>query len=557
MSYVVLARKYRPRTFGQMVGQEAVVRALSSALSTGRLHHAYLFTGTRGIGKTTVSRILAKSLNCTGTDGQGGVTAQPCGQCSACREIDADRYVDYVELDAASNRSIDEIRDLLERAAYKPTVGRYKVFMIDEAHQLTKDAFNALLKTLEEPPDYLKFVLATTDPEKMLPTVLSRCLQFNLRPMTPETVQEHLAQVLKAEGVPFEEEALSVLGRAARGSMRDALSLTDQALAYGQGRLEAAAVRAMIGVVDEGHAVAWLHALAARDTAAVVQAQQALKDSGQSATAALDAMAQALQSIALEQNLPGSLLDAHDEPWRALAGRWDPQEVQLLYSMLLAARPELGLAPDEHAALLMVAWRYCAFVRGPVESAPVRSAPQALVATGHRPARVDLRPALGPAAAPTPAAPAAPSSTAPPALEADAVDPVAMERWCTWISALVQSQSVNALARELGLQAQCVALHEDEQRLQLRVRSESLATEALVAKLSDALQQHTGQRWTLQVQLGEVSDSVALRETRRRERKQAQAEALIRQDPLVQDLLAQFPGAQIVPGSVRPLEPSA
>jgi DNA polymerase-3 subunit gamma/tau len=544
-----------------MVGQEAVVRALSSALSTGRLHHAYLFTGTRGIGKTTVSRILAKSLNCTGADGQGGVTAQPCGQCSACREIDADRYVDYVELDAASNRSIDEIRDLLERAAYKPTVGRYKVFMIDEAHQLTKDAFNALLKTLEEPPDYLKFVLATTDPDKMLPTVLSRCLQFNLRPMTPETVQEHLARVLQAEGVSYEEEALSVLGRAARGSMRDALSLTDQALAYGHGRLQAAGVRAMIGVVDEGHAVAWLQALAARDTAAVVQAFQALKDSGQSATAALDAMTQALQSIALEQMLPGSLLEAQDEPWRALASRWDPQEVQLLYSMLLAARPELGLAPDEHAALMMVAWRYCAFVKGPPDSMPVRSAPQAVVATGHRPARVDLRPSVADrnaqAAPPVSAAHAAPAPKAQPAPEPESADAAAMERWCVWISDLVQSQSVNALARELGLQAQCVSLDESAKRLQLWVRSDSLANDALVAKLSDALQQHTGQRWTLQVRLGEVSDSLALRETRRRERRQAQAEALMRQDPLVLDLLAQFPGAQVVPGSVRPVEPSA
>ena len=208
MSYVVLARKYRPRSFAQMVGQEHVVQALTNALTQGRLHHAYLFTGTRGIGKTTVSRILAKSLNCTGADGRGGITAEPCGVCQACTEIDADRYLDYIELDAASNRSIDEIRDLIERAAYKPGIGRYKVFMIDEAHQLTKDAFNALLKTLEEPPDYLKFVLATTDPEKMLPTVLSRCLQFNLRPMAPATVRDHLRQVLASEGVPFDDGSL-------------------------------------------------------------------------------------------------------------------------------------------------------------------------------------------------------------------------------------------------------------------------------------------------------------------------------------------------------------
>ncbi len=551
MSYVVLARKYRPRTFDQMVGQEAVVRALSSALSTGRLHHAYLFTGTRGIGKTTVSRILAKSLNCTGEDGRGGVTAQPCGRCSACREIDADRYVDYVELDAASNRSIDEVRDLLERAAYKPTVGRYKVFMIDEAHQLTKDAFNALLKTLEEPPDYLKFVLATTDPDKMLPTVLSRCLQFNLRPMAPETVQEHLAQVLQAEGVPYEEAALAVLGRAARGSMRDALSLTDQALAYGQGRLEAAGVRAMIGLVDDDHAVGWLQALAARDAAAVMQSLQSLRDSGQSAVAAVDAMAQALQSIALEQMLPGSLVNPDDEPWRELASRWDPQEVQLLYAMLLAARTELGLAPDEHAALLMVAWRYFSFVKGPSEAAPARPAPQALVGGTQRPARTEVRPAV-----PVPPVPPAPPvrSVLEPAHEAS--DGAAMERWCTWIAALVQAQSVSALVRELGLQAQCVSIDDAAQRLLLKVRSESLASEALAAKLAEALNRHTGQTWVLQVSLGDVGDSLALRETRRRDRRQAQAEAMIRQDPLVQDLLAQFPGAQLVPGSVRPVEPT-
>lgn len=552
MTYVVLARKYRPRTFDQMVGQEAVVRALSSALSTGRLHHAYLFTGTRGIGKTTVSRILAKSLNCTGEDGQGGVTAHPCGRCAACTEIDADRYVDYVELDAASNRSIDEIRDLLERAAYKPTVGRFKVFMIDEAHQLTKDAFNALLKTLEEPPEYLKFVLATTDPEKMLPTVLSRCLQFNLRPMAPDTVQEHLGRVLQAEGVPYEEAALAVLGRAARGSMRDALSLTDQALAYGQGRLEAAAVRTMIGVVDEGHSVAWLQALASQDAAGVMQALAALRDSGQSAAAALDAMAQALQAIAMEQVLPGSLVNAEDEPWRALAARWDRQEVQLLYSMLLAARPELGLAPDEHAALLMVAWRYLAFVAPGVTSPAARPLPQPLVDAARRPARADVR-----------AVSLAPSS--PPDVVREKVHAPAtraaeagsMDRWCAWVQPMAQAQTVTALVRELALQAECLTIDDSAHQIHLQVHIDSLAADALAVKLAEALRGHTGQPWSLKVFRGDVSDSLALRETRRRERRQARAEAMIRQDPLVQDLLSQFPGARLVPGSVRPLEPSA
>ncbi|MFM8345738.1 MAG: DNA polymerase III subunit gamma/tau C-terminal domain-containing protein, partial [Betaproteobacteria bacterium] len=378
------------------------------------------------------------------------------------------------------------------------------------------------------------------------PTVLSRCLQFNLRPMAPETVQEHLAQVLQAEGVPYEEAALAVLGRAARGSMRDALSLTDQALAYGQGRLEAAGVRAMIGLVDDDHAVGWLQALAARDADAVMQSLQSLRDSGQSAAAAVDAMAQALQSIALEQMLPGSLVNPDDEPWRELASRWDPQEVQLLYAMLLAARTELGLAPDEHAALLMVAWRYFSFVKGPSEAAPARPAPQALVGGTQRPARTEVRPAV-----PVPPV----RSVLEPAHEAS--DGAAMERWCTWIAALVQAQSVSALVRELGLQAQCVSIDDAAQRLVLKVRSESLASEALAAKLAEALNRHTGQTWVLQVSQGDVGDSLALRETRRRDRRQAQAEAMIRQDPLVQDLLAQFPGAQLVPGSVRPVEPTS
>ena len=247
MSYIVLARKYRPRNFTEMVGQEHVVQALTNALTQQRLHHAYLFTGTRGVGKTTVSRILAKSLNCQGPDGQGGITATPCGVCSACTDIDSGRFPDYTELDAASNRGVDEVQSLLEQAVYKPVQGRFKVFMIDEVHMLTNTAFNAMLKTLEEPPEYLKFVLATTDPQKVPVTVLSRCLQFNLRPMAPETVLSHLTQVLASENVSAEPQALRLLSRAARGSMRDALSLTDQAIAFGSGQLQEAAVRQMLG----------------------------------------------------------------------------------------------------------------------------------------------------------------------------------------------------------------------------------------------------------------------------------------------------------------------
>jgi DNA polymerase-3 subunit gamma/tau len=412
MSYVVLARKYRPRTFEQMVGQDHVVRALTHALEQGRLHHAYLFTGTRGIGKTTVSRILAKSLNCTGPDGTGGVTAHPCGVCTACREIDADRYIDYTELDAASNRSIDEIRDLIERAAYKPAVGRYKVFMIDEAHQLTKDAFNALLKTLEEPPEYLKFVLATTDPEKMLPTVLSRCLQFNLRPMAPETVAAHLEHVLEAEHIARDAGSLRLLSRAARGSMRDALSLTDQAIAYGAGALEEAAVRTMLGSVDRSHANRLVGALARRDAAAVLGEADALRGRGLSASGTLEEMARLLQQMAVEQALPGALdaTDGDTAAARELSGALAPDETQLLYSIALHGRAELSLAPDEYSGLVMVLLRFMAF---PADG----GAPRA-VAPAARPAAAPAAPAStsasAPAAAPVPVAAVEPAPVAAP-----------------------------------------------------------------------------------------------------------------------------------------------
>ena len=408
MSYLVLARKYRPRNFSEMVGQEHVVQALTNALTQQRLHHAYLFTGTRGVGKTTVSRILAKSLNCVGPDGQGGITATPCGVCPACKEIDSGRFPDYTELDAASNRGVDEVQSLLEQAVYKPVQGRFKVFMIDEVHMLTNTAFNAMLKTLEEPPEYLKFVLATTDPQKVPVTVLSRCLQFNLRPMAPDTVLEHLTSVLGTEAVPSEPQALKLLARAARGSMRDALSLTDQAIAFGSGQLQEATVRQMLGSVDRSYVFRLIGALAQGDGRTVVDTVDALRTNGVSASATLEDMCAVLQRMAVLQAVP-QMADAADptDPEAAeiaaLAQQMAADETQLLYSICLHGRTELGLAPDEYAALTMALLRLLAFKP---QGAAAGTAEKKTLAKPAAQAEQAAAPSAAPAIAPVSPAPA-------------------------------------------------------------------------------------------------------------------------------------------------------
>ena len=357
MAYQVLARKWRPRSFETLVGQEHVVRALTHALSTGRLHHAYLFTGTRGVGKTTISRILAKALNC-----ETGVTPTPCNQCSACLAIDADRFPDYVEMDAASNRGVDDMAALLDQAVYAPVQGRYKVYMIDEVHMLTGHAFNAMLKTLEEPPEHVKFIIATTDPQKIPVTVLSRCLQFNLKQMPPGHIVAHLTRLLEAEAVPFEPGALRHIAKAASGSMRDALSLLDQAIAHGAGKVEEQAVQDMLGTVGDDHLYAVLDALRGNDVQGLMAAVDGMEARSLSFESALQSLAALVHRIALMQLAPSALTDEFEAARLApYAAAFDPEFLQLAYQIAIHGRDELSLAPDETTGFSMTLLRLFAF----------------------------------------------------------------------------------------------------------------------------------------------------------------------------------------------------
>ncbi|HTN66117.1 MAG TPA: DNA polymerase III subunit gamma/tau [Burkholderiaceae bacterium] len=406
MSYQVLARKYRPRNFETLVGQEHVVRALTHALEQRRLHHAWLFTGTRGVGKTTLSRILAKSLNCTGADGNGDITAQPCGVCEACVAIDAGRFVDYIEMDAASNRGIDDMLQLLEQAVYAPSSARFKIYMIDEVHMLTGPAFNAMLKTLEEPPEHVKFILATTDPQKIPITVLSRCLQFNLKQMPPGHIIDHLDHILGQEGIEFETPALRLLAQGAHGSMRDALSLTDQAISYAAGKVTLEAVQGMLGALDQSYLVRVLDALAANDGPGLLAVADEMAARSLSYSAALQDLGTLLHRMALAQTVPAAL--PADLPEREhvlrLAGLLDAEEVQLYYQIAVHGRNELGLAPDEYAGFSMTLLRMLAFRPAPATASARPSTPVPATAP---PAAARLSATMQVASATVPAARAA------------------------------------------------------------------------------------------------------------------------------------------------------
>jgi DNA polymerase-3 subunit gamma/tau len=499
MSYQVLARKWRPRDFGSLVGQEHVVRALRHALEQKRLHHAYLFTGTRGVGKTTLARILAKCLNC-----ETGITPQPCNQCSACVEIDAGRFVDLLEVDAATNTKVDEMRQLLETAQYAPTRGRFKVYVIDEVHQLSGHAFNAMLKTLEEPPEHMKFILATTDPQKIPVTVLSRCLQFNLKQMPREAIARHLEEVLKREKIELEPQALNLLARAAAGSMRDALSLLDQAIAHGGGKVAAASVSDMLGTIDQGHLARLLEAVAAGDAASAVKIADEMQARSLSFDTALADLASLLLQVALAHSLPDAV---HDARARELAQRIDAESVQLYYQIALQGREDLPLAPDEHAGFLMSVLRMLAF----------------------RPEGGDKAIALPPRAK----------------------QPVAENAKPGGWPELVQQLPVSGAARELARNAELKQGDGTSFELVVPKAKAYLAERGYADKLKAALEQLLGRSIQLKLSVGEVGGgSVAALEAGERDARRAAAAQAVKSDGFVQDLVNMFDG-KIVDSTIR------
>jgi len=543
MSYQVLARKWRPRDFASLVGQEHVVKALQHALTENRLHHAYLFTGTRGVGKTTLARILAKCLNC-----EQGVSPVPCGKCGACLEIDGGRFVDLLEVDAATNTRVDEMRQLLDTAQYAPTRGRYKVYVIDEVHQLSGHAFNAMLKTLEEPPEHLKFILATTDPQKIPVTVLSRCLQFNLKQMPRGAIASHLARVLEAEKIAFEPEALPLVAQAAAGSMRDALSLLDQAIAHGAGKVAADGVRAMLGTIDEGYLLRLLDAVAAGDGAAVMAVADEMQERSLSFDAALQDLAALLLRVSLAQLVPEALEADYPDRDRvvALAGRFDPELTQLLYQIALQGRSDLPLAPDEHAGFAMTLLRMLAFRP---DGAQAKAAPAPATAKASAPASAPARATASTSASAS--ASASSSASAPPARPAAASQAFGGD----W-AALVRELPLSGAPKQLAHNAELQSFADSMVDLVIPKGMAYLAGNAYRDKLQAALEQHLGRPMRVKVSVGETSGaSVAAKDADTRAARQSEAARTMKGDRFVQDLVNMFDGKVIEP-SVRPAPPA-
>jgi len=550
MTALALARSWRPKIFSELVGQDHVVKALTHALDQGRLHHAWLFTGTRGVGKTTIARIMAKALNCTGTDGSGKMTSEPCGKCPACMEIDAGRFVDYIEMDAASNRGVDDIAALLEKAAYAPSNGRYKVYMIDEVHMLTNHAFNAMLKTLEEPPEHVKFILATTDPQKIPVTILSRCLQFNLKQMPVPLIVEHLEKVLAAEKVEYEVNALRVLAKAAQGSMRDALSLTDQAIAYAAGKVSEESVRGMLGTLDDAYLIRILDCLIAKDGASLLAVANEMGERSMSFSLALQDLSSLLQKIAAAQVVPESVLDDWPEAGeiRRLATQLTKEEAQLFYQITITSRPDLSLAPDEQTGFAMTLLRMLAFRPGNGgggNSSPAPSAPPVNTARPAAPAPRASAPAPAvKAAAPAPVTPA-PSSAAPAGNSAERPD---------W-HALMRQLPVRGLVQQLAFQTELQDWNDVATGVRATIVTPmpQLASDASVGRLADALTAHFGKPVKIVIEKGEVEGkTVAKVDAQIHQEKRMNAEQMIAADPFIQQLEKEF-GAKVVGGSVKPL----
>ncbi len=569
MSYQVLARKWRPKVFAELSGQEHVVEALTHALERGRLHHAYLLTGTRGVGKTTIARILAKSLNCA-----TGVTATPCGICPACTDIDAGRFVDLLELDAASNTGIDNMREILDNARYAPTSGRYKVYLIDEVHMLSKAAFNSMLKTLEEPPEHVKFVLATTDPQKIPITVLSRCLQFNLKQLPAPLIVERLRFILEAEGIAADASALALIARGAHGSMRDALSLLDQAIAYGAGEVRDAVVRSMLGTVDTDYAYRIVEALLAGDGAALLAECDAMTARSIAFAPALDELAALLHRIAIAQVVPAAAEAFADaERVTGFAARMPPEEVQLGYQIAVQGRADLALAPDEAMGFSMTLLRLLAFRPGggaPAAAGGDKAAPTPAPVPRARPAaapRAATPPVAGQTAPEEPAAPRAGPPGAGPAGGAGAASaevppgatpaaervlrplPLEAAQWPAFVAGL----KLTAIAAQLAAQTEFRGLSGNVLTLALPATHKHLADRVYADKLKQALEETTGRKLLLAFEVGAVTEaSLAARERRERDDEKARNEAQFRAEPFVRDVLERF-DATIRPGSIKPV----